>query len=722
MTTVTAIDIRPDGWSADVTISGWAGQQGNVGYDFAGFSLLVTSEGYSGAGAPTTVTRTVLATTPVRQVYPNEALLEETDSGPDLIVRVALSQCVYDDDKDGGVGTSGVDPVATVPASWASIAGGSTDSASLVASNSSAVDYPKVIGQWDMGETPVMQRVEDDFPIAFRARHGFGVAAAVLSAIGAASAHQEIATETALSLISPLVGKHREAYKINASIDGFTQGEEIILRAAVYPVIGDADSVLDTEMNTDVNDHPRGLTRESCYCDKTGAMKQYAVVDTAGIDASGVVSGVLAEADESPYLTIGGALAGGANVIYCNDGAHDILGVNPASVAALDYAIEVMPHPSSTAVQLNRSGNARSYKAKRLMYRNLPINYTSGNGWLDGENNDQALIFKQVAFNSTATPTVGLAYRSKACHLIGCTGLGTDHYESFSTSRVAYTFTDCEISSRFKTTACYAAVGNRSAVGGLTSFQETTVSNAAPAMKNLMLEHNALMDVHSSTDATIRFGSDEALEDVSLIGNVVEVSTVITSQPAMFVGADSSTVPVRNVLIAHNTVTGERNNWAYNDEGATANVRENLWFVGNAVRSFNIKGDVFHHPVDGKSGGRIGNRAMMCGVNCWDNRYDGAASSTFVQDYAGRNVEYVDQPDQVFGQMGYTDEQSSDVGGGGNGDYMPASGSPLVSILADSFISYDQNGNPVSSQIGALFIPRISTKASSLSLGLNLSL
>ena len=230
MANIGSVHIRPDGWSADVTIAGWAGEQGNIVYDFSSFSLLVTSEGYDSAGILGTVARTVKATKAVRLLFPNEAQLDEVDSAGDLVVRVALEEYVYDDDKNGGAGTSGVDPVATIGADWASITGDSTVAFSGGVTNNSTVDYPKVVAQWEWLKTPALDRVSSSFAIGVDAIHGFGIAAVKLSAVGSVSTFTTNATRLVpVTVQSTRTLLHRPAYQMDVNPAGYTESEDINL-------------------------------------------------------------------------------------------------------------------------------------------------------------------------------------------------------------------------------------------------------------------------------------------------------------------------------------------------------------------------------------------------------------------------------------------------------------------------------------------------------------
>ncbi|MDF1700808.1 MAG: hypothetical protein P1V36_06585, partial [Planctomycetota bacterium] len=145
---VNSVTVNADGWSADVVLDGQAGEQGNIAYDFgtpgststSDFYILVTSQGYNATGSLGTTTRYVYATKAVRKPTPNQADLDETDSGGNMTVRVSLSDCVYDDDDASG---SGADPQVVINTGTFTNGADTNTAFSDSATNSSTLDYPK---------------------------------------------------------------------------------------------------------------------------------------------------------------------------------------------------------------------------------------------------------------------------------------------------------------------------------------------------------------------------------------------------------------------------------------------------------------------------------------------------------------------------------------------------------------------------------------------------
>lgn len=701
---ITAIVIRADGFSADVTIEGWsaklvASYAEGVLPDSGNMKLTVTSEGYNAVGTLGTVSRTVNGTLVMRKAYPNEADFDETISGSDLVVRIAFTDCIYDDDKNGGAGTSGTDPVAVITAGYITAGDASTTNAhaGLTCTNNSTLDYPKVIGQWDWDNTPFYKRVEADFNMAFRARHGFGIASVYLQALGVSSTVDTNSHKTAVTSQSCQNGLYHESYQQSVTLSGYTQAENITLKAIAYPVVGDADSIIDTSTNTTAADRIRGLTELTCTCDKTAALKSYGVVATTGNDGTGVVSTTLATAEATPYLTVGAAITGGAKVVYCRTGTFDMMDADP-TVSALDYWVEVRPHPSDPAsgIVLNRGTNI-TYTASKLAYIGFTGGIT-GNAWFTGDGTS-LLKLENCDMQSTSISVVGMGYVSHGCWYINCPAMGVDHFDDWGTT-IGYSFTGCTFDGDAHIVPWYSIIACDSSAPSM--YIGEKVASTLPDQNNVMFEYNKLLDMTVSGDSITDLGTNSAITGVSYVGNLLEISTETVPQPAASLGSSApNTQDFTNVIFAHNTFAGARGNLFYNDVGTVANVRNNIWCVGNAIQSYNIKADAFTP----ENGNRVGNWAMVNGVGYRDNRYDGTGSAAFTNDYEGLNSSFETGKDSVFGQMGYVDDASADGTGLGGGDYTPDTGSVLTGhALTDPFITYDLNGNPINSEIGAIQI------------------
>lgn len=651
------------------------------------------SNNWTGAAAtftPTATPAAVVAGTP-----------DELDTGTTLVVRVALSESVYNDDRNGGAGTSGTDPTVTIAAGWCTSGGTPSNAASALAcTNNSTLDYPKVISQWAWGHTPAWRRVESaNYTIGAIAYHGHGIACVKLSALGQTSAVSTVGIKQVKANHATLSLLCYESYDILVDNSVYTQGEAVTLNYIAYPTVGDADSIIDTSVNTTSTDDITGKTQITCHCNKTGALKTFAIIDpVAGNDTTGANSAVQATAETTPYLTIGKALASGADWLYVRaGGTPDILGSTPASVAAKAYFIEVAPYPGDS-VTLTRLGTWKAYKATKLMYRGLSMTCDIGTGYLDGNSVAGAkLWFDTCSFANSTNPSTGLGWRSEGCWFVNHTQTaGREHMGSQAAYRFAYSVLGGVFQAGQAISAHAAVIATRIS-GGTADTQRINemdaATNPAPITSNVLVVNNFAVGSIISTTNILRFADINNLDGVAIIGNIIETKS--GSDAAVWLGGDGSARTINNMIVAHNTVVGNRCNLFYDDgnAGSTPIWRTNVFCRNNAFQSFNIKTDRFLNPTYGKSGIRIGNWAQVYGVNFSDNRYDGAAANDFDGDYFGINVAYVNGQDSTFGQLGYAADASNDGTAAGNGNYLPAIGSVLKDhSLRVKYQSFDLEG------------------------------
>ena len=93
------IEVLAEGWEADLILPGTTGGALAFGADSTpNLVLNVTSRSWTTGGAETTIARTVWARAWQRKPYPNEATKNETESAPNITLRLALSDYIYDDD------------------------------------------------------------------------------------------------------------------------------------------------------------------------------------------------------------------------------------------------------------------------------------------------------------------------------------------------------------------------------------------------------------------------------------------------------------------------------------------------------------------------------------------------------------------------------------------------------------------------------------------------
>src|SRR5574340_573445 len=226
--------------------------------------LTVVSEGYNASAVLGTITRTVylvpsitITTGVARKAYPNQTIADENyNAGPDETTStIDLSDYIYDDDKNGGAGTSGTDPTLTAPSGFATSGGNSSAAVTemAVTTQSSAVDYPQVIGHFAIEQRRPVNSTQtiEVFVVHKFGQNGKPVACVKIKATGATSAHVEgpnIVTSMTLSARGDLVPVYATTLALTVAA-GFTRGEVVNINAVAYPWLGDADSILDSSLD-----------------------------------------------------------------------------------------------------------------------------------------------------------------------------------------------------------------------------------------------------------------------------------------------------------------------------------------------------------------------------------------------------------------------------------------------------------------------------------------
>jgi hypothetical protein len=600
---IIACEVDSTGSFAYITVEGWSALAGTITYDYGdvtngagNVAFTVVSEGYDGVGTLGTVTRTLYAYDTVRKAKPDEASLDEVAVGSDLKIRVALSRDVYDDDNTGA-GKSGTAPTVTVAAAWATSTLPDTNNAvtALTVTNSSTLDYPVCFGQHDpIAGTLIMSRVKSDFPVAFNARHGEGIACVRWNATGGTSAHTQEAFATVQTKTErTATGLYGCAYGSSIPLAGYTQGETITVRVRAYPVVGDANSILDTNGRTTASNEILGWNDLIVTCDKDDLLDVIRYVSTSGNDATGDGSSGL------PWATISKATTtAGVNIVrLMGDNTTHNLGSTATRRTATEWVI-VEPDTGVVGCRVSMT-TTRTYRCERLLIRNCEMRLATTGSWLDGDNLN-FIALSGVTFNKNAVgnPTTSFAYQSLGAYVLNCDGdLAITKWtlQAFSTARVLTQYDGCEfeadnaavadIAAWYRVVAC-ALNGN--------GFASKLSTADGPTQNGVLFEFNTNLNATNASRNLLILGPI-AQTGVSIIGNLWEKTA--GSQSAVHLWADGTSAAATHVIVAHNTGvgsgSGRRWNLFYNDRGTTAYAHKSVFFLGTHIDEGNIKSDAF---------------------------------------------------------------------------------------------------------------------------------
>lgn len=641
---ILSVTARADGWSADVKIEGFTtGATYNFGTPGATgtskFYINVTSEGYDATGSLGTIARVVYGTKAVRKPYPDHATIDETVDGSDIIVRVALSESIYNDDTISGV---------VVAAAWATNTGGGAQTSNAYSgsgTSSSTLDYPVAFGQWDIvAGVCTKERVKADFIVAVNAFHGHGIACVKITATGGTSSHSETATVTTQTATQrSATGLYMSAYQTTIPISGFTQGETITLRHQIYPLVGDADSIQDTTGRTTAANECLGWNAATLICDKNNALDSIKYVNSStGNDSTGDGS------SGNPWATIAKAyLTSGVNIVkLMGTGLTYTMGTSGTRRTTSEWVIIEPDTGATPTIQLTTT---KTYRLERLCFRNLPITLASTGSWLDGETLN-FVWFDLCTFNNTVgTATTGPVYRSLCSYITNCDGDGNEWQlsASFSTSHVAVQMDGVAFDAIDASTAnakfrCVCSTNQR--------FAQNSTSNPSGAQNGAIFCNNTTLDFSSTSNKILELGTLANITNLAICGNVFEKTG--TTSPSVHIFGDNCAFTGTHVIFSHNTVVGVasgcRVNQFYNDIGTTSYDHKHVFETANHLQEANVKTDTFGTP----NTNRVGNWDQLYGVNFADNNFDDASSSGFLQEFPGVRA--------TTGSPTFTDSASDD--------------------------------------------------------------
>lgn len=709
---ITDVTIEAGGWSALVTVKGWSGSAGSITYSYgdeaAGtskFRMQVFSEGYDSAGNLKVIERMVYGTTTIRKAYPSHASKDETTSGSDEVIRVALSDCVYGDDNTGA-GKSGRAPIVTIDAGWATYSGNGTTATYLTCTNNSTNAYPTAVATWDeVAGVVTRDRVQSNFVLACNAFHRLGVACVRFDATGQTSSVNANAYVTSVTKTQRTrTSLYGQAYQTTITLSAFTQGELIDCRFRVYPKIGDASAVIDTDSYTASTDEVLGANKATITCDKNAALDTIKYVATTGNDSTGDGS------SGNPYLTIGKAIGVGANIVRLKAGTHNMFGSAPASPTNSEWVV-IQPDSGQdyTTVTVQHAASNQGPGTTRCKISGCTVSIASTSSWPDGGNASRHIRYDNCYFNKGATgaPTVGF-YRFDSVRMLHCWFASRSAgwtMTGFSTEKFGLMADGTDFGAKTGTVeTCDGVFQKKCCKSDNVYMNPPAAANGLPDFENMCILWNKVMNVTSGPCLTVAsdslYGANIA-RGIAIVGNVFEYNSATSSAVGLF--SDTIANTSNNVIFWHNTVAGDRVNICYNDAANKAHTNWSVKF--NAATLVNIKSDVF-----GSNGTFVGNWPGLHGVGWEGNRANAANSSTFVWEYGGRDCPAAKWP--VTGgsytglsTLGFTSDKSATGDDAGNGNYLPTGGSSLLAVVPSgrAVMDYDLLGT-AGDDAGAIFV------------------
>lgn len=720
---ILSASIDSTGWYIDILVEGLS-TGGTYDLNYGQYNdptncnliLSVTSESFDTSGDATTTVRTIYGTKFKRQAYPNEALADETISGSDVFIRVALSEWVYTNDSSILVNiSSGLYTENSTP---------TNSTSGLSVTNNSTQTYFKTIANWTiynhgkrLGYNELLSLNDDTGVYELRARavNRHGISCVKFTMTGRTSGHIENLVVNQTSIDMDTYGDRNaiEEYIGEIDISSFTQSELVDVDFIAYPLVGDSSNILSTALSPYTMPTAKYITH-TMVCDTShtygGAV---AVVDPiSGNDSTGVViseSTFDAQNPPNAYLTVGTAANAirtfnnatfgrndhGAGRVLLIEGTYIWPVIDINDVASDCFAVmEAYPdaNPENVIVTEVSNGGSNTISSTFTMMKNITINQVAGYciryvefAW-----------FHNVDFENTTTyngTDGGVSIHTHCRYQVFPQGL-----RGYSTRNLGHHVRGALWSyNNSEEAVCDVFIGGTLTQGSLT-FIDDYVGMTYSRIKGGILHGNSFF---LSEEEPALYLYEESLEDLNdgydISNTVIELRLDIaeTAESLVWIAGDDSTqYAVNNILIQNVTIKGQRANIAYNDNNLNglAPAPRLGWLIKNSIfDDINIITDV--DPHGGLADGvRIGNHSLVHGCGVEGNLYlETIASPGNTPEFIGiktRSAEF-ETLDPKF-----VDDASGTTGTMlGNGDYHLEEDSSAIDLTFSLGTKYDLDGS-----------------------------
>jgi len=642
-TVTTLSDFAANGWSATYPAPP-AFDPHNTPETFT-----VTRRGFDATGMPTTPRDTLTIMARLRQPYPDQNTLT-----PD---QVALSDFIYDGDVVAGV------------------------------QNNSTRAYPLPIAMWLNHDHARATSATHTLRLAVAhgtGRNGRPVAAVKFTASDGTTTVEQ--TVSGMSTITyPASGLSVPHFAADMDLSTLAQGSLLTIDAVIYPWVGEAFTI---SQDADVYPSPN-LTTLRVFNDRTGGYgTAYAYVDaSAGNNATGVASGTAATARAAPFADMRAAatavkafnnaqygrntLSGG--VIRLEAGLHTYTNIrlDGGTLYNVPVLVEAADESQKASTILQDSGASQAWSMpNRWKIRGLTIRKTVGSAtpWdtVSAQIDGRMVIVQDCIWDLNGRNKyagwwfrIGMFYQINNTGDAGQNGLLAAYVK-------CSILIGCQLDNAY---GAYAIAGCRA-----TNFTEPAVAGNRPAPLGIFIGFNVFS---SSQNGARIVGHNTAIgpRGLAVVGNVIESWGPNTS-PALQINADGNVNAAQNVVIAHNTVIGQRLNFLYMD--TDGNAEKSAYVRANVFQTMNVKGDVF--------------AAQSANTGNWPVRYKTGWSHNAA--LSGSNNGYGYTPTSWMGEIAslgevegvapvWVNDQSNTGGDAGGGDYTPGQGSALPALSSD---------------------------------------
>lgn len=657
----------------------------------------VTSPGYDSTGSTITRSRIIYGTKPERFPYPSQAYNDTTyPVAGTVMLRVDLNDAIYSGDTVVS---------AIIGASLYTQGSASASSTWNTVTNSSLVPYPKVIAEWSCAPH---NYVTGPFAVNCIAYHAYGSrgrpVACVQFITSDQTGHPYTNTVSDLSLVRGSIDMPCwPRYESTVATAGFDAANYLYSDFVAYPWIGDSSSIFDTRSAT-ASFYGTTITNFFDPANSIGG-PVYAVLDSAGNNATGIVTNNLAIAEANPFSTAWGAFTAIAatnnsrfsrknlanSTLYVKAGTYDLWGavgtLTGDSAAQSWFTIKSDPGVSSPRDVLfvpSATANDRKIPCRYVKLDGITItnNNVSGglfrNSWGGTGVAGDRYYFTNSVFLQPTGQSNPLKLNNSPSFAQGCTitnGGGSVYSFNLSTGNRYQWIAACGY--------LYGCIAGNTFDLNTNSITKIFGEPASGSRYEYGILTCNMFRRSTAPSATIGGVAAAWTNGVAIVQNLMEKIDEGSASVLLGICADSNACTgSTNMLIVNNTFAGQRCNIGYNETGSTAYFHNQYWLRGNIFYYVANKNDVY-----GTDGNLFGGWWVSNAVGQNGNYL---RTQPFQQQYAGVSGNFFDP---AVSPEGYVLDASATGTSLGFGDYKLRSDS--ISLLVgpgDYFVPWDIEG------------------------------
>lgn len=646
----------------------------------------ITSKGFNHLAVAQDTTRVAYMVAVMRKAYPNHLQYEKTMNGLNAVIKIRLSNAVFDSDQvviniSSAFYTQGIENTKQV--------------VNLTATNNSKRSYSteaRVVGNWAMVDRQFIKNDSLTLRAVFFAPYNIAAVKFTLE-----DQHSNLLIGVVNSMQKdPKMGNeiyHKGEYFYTFNTSSLTDLDSVIAKFEVYPKVGDTSNVLKS-YDTSIAAKNPFFKNKTYHIDRNNVYgKAYVVISPTGNDVTGVASTDSTIAAANPCLTVSRAMKlvtdyNNANFgrnnadnaeILCKAGTYEMMGgnVTTANTGTKKEWMTIRPYPGVSKADVHFTPSSTSLN-KQVKYTwtklsNITMDITGDNYIIGAPGTTFYLWVDSCVINGDVVSTRHWAYSFGMTYFTNST-CRDQHRSSSLFIRNDSMINVSDGSYPTVTVGCFFS--QRAGATG-TLFRESSDPNLT--YDNILIYNN---EVYNASNTILNYPTGDKKYGIAIVNNLFELNTPV-APPIMFMGPNGTMVcSTYNVIILNNTFAGQRCLVGYIEQD------------GDLARANTFKNNIWNYWANKTD--RV--QLRPSGVNGWDGTFGINCSGNlnkdveFPPEWGGVYYDVVYHKSPTYETIGFVADKSNTGTKEGFGDYHLLQTSKAVGLANEVVVPFDIKG------------------------------